>query len=73
MHFTGRGCGAVGKAVASDTRDPQIEFRHRQNFLNLICVSTVSRKDENKQKRARNGPLKKVFTPYEIESTLKNK
>ena len=28
----GRGCGAVGRAVASDTRDLQVERRHRQNF-----------------------------------------
>ena len=37
----GRGCGAVGKAVASDTGDPQIESRHQQNFLNLICVNCL--------------------------------
>ena len=36
MGFLGRGCGAVGKAVASETRDPQIESQHRQHFSNLI-------------------------------------
>ena len=57
-----RGCSAVGKAVASDTRDPQIESQHRQQFLN-INVSTVSvcRIDEKKQEEARNGPLKNIL------------
>ena len=26
----GRGCGAVGRAVTSDTRDPWFESRHQQ-------------------------------------------
>ena len=29
----GRGCGAVGRAVASDTRDPWFESCHQQNFV----------------------------------------
>ena len=28
----GSGCGSVGKAVASDTRGPRFESRHRQSF-----------------------------------------
>ena len=30
----GSGCGTVGRAVASDTRDPRLESSHRQ-ILNL--------------------------------------
>ena len=57
---TGRGCGAVGLAVAFDTRDPQIEPHHRQNFE---CLSTVFqyRKDENKWKREREWAIKNVW------------
>ena len=41
----GRGCGAVGRVVASNTRD-------------LYICKLLSRKDENKEKEAENGPLK---------------
>ena len=29
----GSGCGSVGRAVASDTRDPRFKSSHRQNFI----------------------------------------
>ena len=48
----GSGCGSVGRAVASDTRDPQYKSRHRQN----IIYQLYNRKDRNKEKEARNGP-----------------
>ena len=31
------GCGSVGRAVASDTRDPQFQSRHQQN-LSTNCI-----------------------------------
>ena len=34
----GCGCGSVGKAVASDTRDPQLESSHRHKFFLLSTV-----------------------------------
>ena len=34
----GRGCGAVGRAVASDARDPRFESRHRQYFMRKIYL-----------------------------------
>ena len=34
-----RGCGAVGRAVASDSMDPQIEPRHLE--IELIYLSTA--------------------------------
>ena len=56
FHVRGSGCGSVGRAVAFDTRDPQFESRHRQNFIYQL----YNRKDENKEKEAGNGPsLKK--------------
>jgi len=48
----------LAKRSPSDTKDPQIESRLQQKFLNLI-VSTVCRKDKNKRKRGREWPIKK--------------
>ena len=47
----GSGCGAVGRAVAYDTRGPRFESSHRQLLLNIYLLLTVCRKDENKEKR----------------------
>jgi len=56
----GRGCGAVDRAVASKTGDSQFESLYRQqNISNVIICQLLSRKDENKEKEARNGPFKK--------------
>ena len=52
----GSGCGAVGRAVAYDTRGPGFESSHRQLLLNIYLLLTVCRKDENKRKEAGNGP-----------------
>ena len=41
----GSGCGSVGRAVASDTRDPRFKSRHRQNLIYQL----YNRKDENKE------------------------
>ena len=55
----GSGCGSVGWAVASDTRDPRFKSRHQQSFIFQLYI----RKDENIKKEARNGPpLKKSFS-----------
>ena len=54
--FWGSGCGSVGRAVASDTRDPQFETRHRQNFIYQL----YNRKEKNK-KEARNGSYLEKF------------
>ena len=48
----GSGCGAVGRAVAYDTRGPGFESSHRQLLLNIYLLLTVCRKDENKEKRS---------------------
>ena len=54
--ISGSGCGSVGRAVASDSRDPWFESRHRQNFI----FQLYNRKDENKEKEAENGPSLKI-------------
>ena len=53
----GSGCGAVGRAVAFNTRGPGFESSHRQLLLNIYLLLTVCRKDENKEKEAGNGPF----------------
>ena len=53
----GSGGGSVGRAVASNTRDPQFKSQHRQS---LIYQFLLNRKDKNKEKESGNGPsLKK--------------
>ena len=37
----GSGCGAVGRVVASDTRDPRFESSHWQIYLLSIVVKAV--------------------------------
>ena len=49
--------GTVDSAVASDTRGPGFESSHRRLLLNNYLLLTVCRKDENKEKEARNGQL----------------
>ena len=44
----GSGCGAVGRAVASDTRDPWFESSHGQN---LYVVSTALKRQKERKKR----------------------
>ena len=56
MKIVGSGCGAVGRAVASHSRGPGFESSHRQLLLNIYLLSTVCRKDENKEKDAGNDP-----------------
>ena len=48
------GCGAVGRAVTHDTRDPRFESSHRQ-FFTINCIE----KTKTKIKEARNGRFKK--------------
>ena len=36
--FLGRGCGLVGRVVASNTRDLRFEFSDRQIVSNINCI-----------------------------------
>ena len=47
-----RGCGPVGRAVASDIRDLRFESSHRQYYLLSTVLHKLCRKDENKEKEA---------------------
>ena len=58
----GRGYGAVGRVVASDTRGPRIESSHRQLLLNIYLLFNYLlflfvEKTQNKEKEAGNGPF----------------
>ena len=53
----GSGCGAVGRAVASDTRGPG----SNPVIGNFYLLLTVWRNYENKEKEAGNGPFFKIF------------
>ena len=59
----GSGCGAVGSAVAYETRDPQFESRHWRNFI----YELYNIKDKNNEKEAVNSPsLKKYFAKLNL-------
>ena len=53
------GCGSVGRAVTSDTRDPLFESRRWHIFIYQLC----NRKDKNKEKEAGDGPFKNNNNP----------
>ena len=38
MDEVGSGCGSVGRAVASNTRDPRFESQHGQNFIYQLYI-----------------------------------
>ena len=57
----GSGCGSVGRAVASNSRGPWFEFSHQQTFILNIVFCQLYWKYENKIKRGREGPFKKIF------------
>ena len=67
----GSGCGSVGRAVGSDTKDPRFKPPHRQSFIYQIFYQLYHRKDEIKEKEAGNGTLKKVSVLMQLlESSL---
>ena len=40
----GSGCGSVGRAVASDTRDPWFEPQHKQNLSTNLSTNCIIEK-----------------------------
>ena len=52
----GSGCGSVGRAVASNTRDPWFERCLRQICIYQFIDQLYYRIDENKEKEAGKGP-----------------
>ena len=57
VKISGSGCGAVVRAVASDTRGHGFESSHWQLLLNIYLLVIVCRKDENKRKRGWEWPI----------------
>ena len=53
LNIFGGGCGSVGRAVVSNTRDPRFESSHRYYLL-----STEIEKTNKERKKAENGPFK---------------
>ena len=51
----GSGCGSVGRAIASDTRGPQFESRHRRIFIKNINLSIINCIEKTKIKKKRPG------------------
>ena len=51
----GSGCGSVGRAVASDTRDTQFESSHWQTFIEHLLAVDCVEKTKIKKKEAGNG------------------
>ena len=58
MKAMGSGGGSVGRAVASDTRDPQFKSQHLQNFIYQLYIKKEKTKIEKKRLRMVH-PLKK--------------
>ena len=52
----GSGCGSVGRAVASDTRDPRFESDHNQILLSVNWIEKM----KIKKKEPRMAQLKMV-------------
>ena len=51
MALPGSGCGSVGRAVAFDTRSPQFESSHRQNFIeHLFIINCIEKTKINKKR-----------------------
>ena len=74
MMRKGSGCGTIGRAVTSETRDPQFESHYWHIFIDYLqhCVNT---KDENKGlKRSGKASLSKAReTHTHIERERKKK
>ena len=52
----GSGCGSIGRAVTSNTRDPRLEPRHQRKVSYQFIYQLYNIEDENKEKVAGNGP-----------------
>ena len=57
----GSGCGSVGRAVAYDTRGPQFDSSHQQNFIeHLFIINCIEKTKINKKRPGVAHFLKKV-------------
>ena len=44
LRETGQWCGSVGRAFASNIRDPRLESSHQQFFFTINCIDIVSKR-----------------------------
>ena len=68
----GSGCGSVGRAVASDTRDPRFQSSHQQNFYRTFVYCQLCWKDEKRPGMAHflNANHKIVESIWLVEKSL---
>ena len=52
-------CSSVGKVVASNSRDLQLESSHRQILFTIICIINCFEMTKIKKKETVNGPILK--------------
>ena len=55
-----------------DTTRPGFESNHPQLLMNIYLLLIVSRKDENNEKEAENGPLKNLWSGIQTYNSLEN-
>ena len=60
------GCGSVGSAATTDTRDLRFKSSHRQNLYWTFVYCQLHWKDKNVEKVAGNGHLKKNVSPNNV-------
>ena len=56
----GSGCGAVGRAVTSDTIDLRLESSHEQFYLLFTVLKAVSKRRKYKREAGFSPYLKKI-------------
>ena len=66
----GSGYGAVGRAVASNTRDPRFESSHRQYYILSTQLKNCIEKTKIEKKQAGNGPFLKKTHLGMLDSEL---
>ena len=59
--WTGSGYGSLARAVASNARVPRFSSSHRHNLYWRFVNYQLYWRDENKSKRCREWPIKKIF------------
>ena len=64
LQTRGSGCGAVGKVIASDTRDLRFKLSHQQILFTSSCIE----KTKIKKKEAGKSPVKKGYKHSRIAS-----
>ena len=65
----GSGCGSVGRTVAFDTRGPQFNSSHRQNFIeHLFIINCIEKTKINKKRPGMAHFFKKTWVMTKLSS-----